>query len=233
MSSSTTTRGRERAEAAGGSAVVQADLTDEAAVDRMFAEAGPLDVCAAVAGVWPADDVPVWELTLERWRATVDANLTATFLTARGFLARARRPRGLARPRRLDRRPLRRGGPCRLRGREVGNPRRPAALAEERGRPPQPPRPRERRRARLDRVADDRGDARRRPRSPRSSRTMALPKVATRRGRRRPGGRAQLARPLGPRHRPGRHGRRRHGRPRHPRALSRPGRLSAEPARKD
>ena len=27
------------------------------------------------------------ELSLERWRATIDANLTATFLTARGFLA--------------------------------------------------------------------------------------------------------------------------------------------------
>jgi 3-oxoacyl-[acyl-carrier protein] reductase len=52
----------------------------------MFVAAGGLDVCAAVAGVWPADDIPVWELPLERWRATLDANLTATFLTARGFL---------------------------------------------------------------------------------------------------------------------------------------------------
>ena len=77
--------GRERALAAGGSAVVQADLTDETAVDRMFAETGALDVCAAVAGVWPEESVPVWELSLERWRATVDANLTASFLTARGF----------------------------------------------------------------------------------------------------------------------------------------------------
>ena len=80
-------RGRERAEAAGGALVVGADLTDEADVERLFAEAGPLDVCAAIAGVWPADDVPVWELPLERWRETLDANLTATFLTARGFLA--------------------------------------------------------------------------------------------------------------------------------------------------
>ena len=78
--------GRERAEAAGGVAVVQAALTDESEVDGMFAEAGELDVCAAVAGVWPVDDVPVRELSLERWRATVDANLTASFLTARGFL---------------------------------------------------------------------------------------------------------------------------------------------------
>jgi 3-oxoacyl-[acyl-carrier protein] reductase len=43
-------------------------------------------VCAAVAGVWPTEDVPVWELPLERWDDTIRRNLTATFLTARGFL---------------------------------------------------------------------------------------------------------------------------------------------------
>src|SRR3954451_10262122 len=79
-------RGRERAEALGAAATVGADLTQADDVDRLFAECGPLDICAAVAGVWPAGDVPVWELSLERWRETLDANLTATFLTARGFL---------------------------------------------------------------------------------------------------------------------------------------------------
>ena len=79
-------QGLERAKAAGGASVAAADLTDEADVDRLFAEVGPLDVCAAIAGIWPAGDLPVWELPLERWRETVDANLTATFLTARGFL---------------------------------------------------------------------------------------------------------------------------------------------------
>jgi 3-oxoacyl-[acyl-carrier protein] reductase len=79
-------RGRERAEALGAPAVVGADLTREKEVEAMFAAAGHLDVCAAVAGVWPREDVPVWDLSLERWRATLDANLTSTFLTARGFL---------------------------------------------------------------------------------------------------------------------------------------------------
>jgi len=79
-------RGRELAEALGVGALVQADLTDEGETARMFEDAGPLDVCAAVAGAWPREDMPVWELPLERWRATLDANLTATFLTARGFL---------------------------------------------------------------------------------------------------------------------------------------------------
>src|SRR4051794_33117400 len=84
-------RGRDRAEAlaeelGSGTAVVGADLTSEEEVERLFAATGLLDVCAAVAGAWPSEDVPVWELPLERWRATLDANLTATFLTARGFL---------------------------------------------------------------------------------------------------------------------------------------------------
>jgi 3-oxoacyl-[acyl-carrier protein] reductase len=83
-------RGRDRAEVLaaelGAATVVGADLTDERDVDRLFDHAGALDVCAAVAGAWPSADVPVWELSLERWRSTLDANLTATFLTARGFL---------------------------------------------------------------------------------------------------------------------------------------------------
>jgi 3-oxoacyl-[acyl-carrier protein] reductase len=81
--------GRERAEAVAseiGGEVVQADLTVESQVDALFEQAGPLDVCAAVAGEWPREDVPVWELPLERWEATLRANLTASFLTARGFL---------------------------------------------------------------------------------------------------------------------------------------------------
>jgi 3-oxoacyl-[acyl-carrier protein] reductase len=81
--------GRERAEAVAaeiGAEVVQADLTVESQVDALFEQAGPLDVCAAVAGEWPREDVPVWELPLERWEATLRANLTSSFLTARGFL---------------------------------------------------------------------------------------------------------------------------------------------------
>src|SRR5207237_2106739 len=70
--------------------VAGGDLTDETQVEALFEQAGPLDCCAAVAGVWPTEDVPVWELPLDRWRATIDANLTATFLTARGFLRRLR-----------------------------------------------------------------------------------------------------------------------------------------------
>lgn len=82
-------RGRDRAEAVAaeiGAELVGADLTVEAEADALFGTAGALDVCVAVVGEWPREDVPVWELPLERWEATLRANLTSAFLTARGFL---------------------------------------------------------------------------------------------------------------------------------------------------
>jgi 3-oxoacyl-[acyl-carrier protein] reductase len=81
--------GRERAEVVAGEIggeLVGADLTVENEVDALFTAAGALDVCAAVVGEWPREDVPVWELSLDRWDATLRANLTSAFLTARGFL---------------------------------------------------------------------------------------------------------------------------------------------------
>jgi 3-oxoacyl-[acyl-carrier protein] reductase len=92
-------RGRDRAEALaaelGGAPIVGADLTNPGEVNELFAQArerlGSVDICAAVAGVWPKDDEPVWALSLERWEETLRANLTATFLTARGFLREVER----------------------------------------------------------------------------------------------------------------------------------------------
>ena len=75
--------------------MAQADLTDEAGVDRLFEEArevlGQVDVCAQVHGVWPREDVPVRDLSLERWEETLRANLTTTFLVARAFLREVER----------------------------------------------------------------------------------------------------------------------------------------------
>ena len=86
--------GEERARALagelGGAPVVQADLTVESDAERLFAEArdavGAVEVCAAVAGVYPEADQPVHELDLARFERTIAQNLTATFLTARAFL---------------------------------------------------------------------------------------------------------------------------------------------------
>ena len=87
-------RGEERARALaaelGDAPLAQADLTSESDVERLFAEAraslGTIHVCVAVAGVYPREDAPVWELGLERFERTIAENLTATFLTARAFL---------------------------------------------------------------------------------------------------------------------------------------------------
>jgi len=88
-------RAREVSVSLDGAPTIQADLTDELEVDRLFEEAraalGRIDVCAAVAGVWPQEDVPVWELPLERWERTLRQNLTSAFLTARGFLREVER----------------------------------------------------------------------------------------------------------------------------------------------
>jgi len=92
-------RGRERAEALaealGRVPVLGADLADESQVEYLFTRAreelGTVDVCAAVAGVWPRDDEPVWRLTLARWEEVLRANLTVTFLTARSFLREVQR----------------------------------------------------------------------------------------------------------------------------------------------
>jgi 3-oxoacyl-[acyl-carrier protein] reductase len=91
--------GRERAEALAAELprahALGADLTVESEVEALFAAArdalGRVDICAAVAGVWPRDDEPVWSLPLERWEATLRANLTATFLTAKHYLREVER----------------------------------------------------------------------------------------------------------------------------------------------
>lgn len=73
-----------------GGVALQADLRDEAAADALVPAAvealGRLDACVANAGTWDPEDVPVARMSLDRWRATIDSNLTATFLTARSYL---------------------------------------------------------------------------------------------------------------------------------------------------
>lgn len=74
-------------------AAIGADLTVESEADALVPAAvaalGSLDVCVANAGAWPREDRPVWQLPLDRWEATIASNLTATFLTMRGFLRHA------------------------------------------------------------------------------------------------------------------------------------------------
>jgi 3-oxoacyl-[acyl-carrier protein] reductase len=75
----------------GGEALgVAADCTDLAAVERMReqteVELGPVGIVAAFAGGGRARPGPLAQTTEEEWHSTVDANLTATFLTLKSFL---------------------------------------------------------------------------------------------------------------------------------------------------
>ena len=64
-----------------GLRVVQADVTDEASVQAMFAQAGPCDVVIANAGA--AESAVMTKTTLAQWNAMLAVNLTGVFLTLR------------------------------------------------------------------------------------------------------------------------------------------------------
>ena len=72
---------------------VQADVSDEAEVDRLFAAAveryGRIDVCVCNAAVY-SPPAPAVDIDAARFRRIVDTNLVGTFLVARAFLRRVR-----------------------------------------------------------------------------------------------------------------------------------------------
>lgn len=74
---------------------LNAELTREAEVDALFQQVeshfGPAEIVVCNAGKWPVEDVPLAEMTLERWNETIAVDLTSVFLTMRAFL------RGVAR----------------------------------------------------------------------------------------------------------------------------------------
>jgi len=69
--------------------LVRADLTKESDVRRLFSAAlkkfSRVDTLIANAGSWETRDVPLQEMSLKQWRATMDAVLTSTFLCTREF----------------------------------------------------------------------------------------------------------------------------------------------------
>ena len=69
---------------------VPADGTDFAAVEAMRAEVerrlGPVDVLAAFAGGGTGRPVPLDRMSEDDWHATLDANLTSTFLVLKSVL---------------------------------------------------------------------------------------------------------------------------------------------------
>lgn len=71
-----------------GALLVQADLRDEAQVERMYREATAqrLDGVVVNAGIWIDRHTPLHAMSLEQWRTTMAADLETAFLTCRGFL---------------------------------------------------------------------------------------------------------------------------------------------------
>jgi 3-oxoacyl-[acyl-carrier protein] reductase len=72
------------------------DLGDPSVVGRVFDGAvsalGPLDAFVGNAGVWPPKETSVREMAMDRWTATMRANLDAIFLTTRAALHHMRTP---------------------------------------------------------------------------------------------------------------------------------------------
>ena len=87
---------RSRIEATGARVMsVIADLTRydeiEGMRDRIEEVHGPVDILVANAGASPSRPGAIEEISEEAWRASVDANLTATFLTIKCFLTGMRK----------------------------------------------------------------------------------------------------------------------------------------------
>ena len=66
------------------------DLADPQVADQLAAgvkrEFGGLDILVANAGVWPAEEKRLADMSVERWRATLQANLDSVFVSARALL---------------------------------------------------------------------------------------------------------------------------------------------------
>ena len=69
--------------------VASADLTEEGEVEHLFRKAldrfRRVDVLVANAGIWPEDDTPIHRMSLERWKRTIETDLTSVFLCTRAF----------------------------------------------------------------------------------------------------------------------------------------------------
>ncbi|EJD05226.1 NAD-binding protein [Fomitiporia mediterranea MF3/22] len=73
---------------------VQADLTQESDVLKLFDTIGDKSIQVLVVNhaIWPKQDAPIAQMSLEQWNKTVSTNLTGSFLVIREFLRRLDKP---------------------------------------------------------------------------------------------------------------------------------------------
>ncbi|KAJ3563108.1 hypothetical protein NP233_g9155 [Leucocoprinus birnbaumii] len=71
---------------------LQANLTNEPSVTKLFNEAsssfGAVQVLILNHAISSTVSEPVWKISLDRWKHTIDVNLTSSFIVAKEYLAR-------------------------------------------------------------------------------------------------------------------------------------------------
>jgi 3-oxoacyl-[acyl-carrier protein] reductase len=76
-------------------AAVATDISSRAGADelveRAAGELGGLDIFVGNAGIWPSDEMPLADMTDERWRRTLAENLDSVFYTCRAAAGRLER----------------------------------------------------------------------------------------------------------------------------------------------
>ncbi|KAK4549492.1 hypothetical protein LTR36_006489 [Oleoguttula mirabilis] len=70
---------------------IQADVRDEASVDRLLQQAaeqngGPVSVLVVNHGIWPSNNTGIADMELGQWQNTLAVNLTGPFLLCRAYL---------------------------------------------------------------------------------------------------------------------------------------------------
>lgn len=55
-------------------------------VSQLEREFGGLDIFVANAGVWPAEEIRLGDMSVQRWRTTIEANLDSVFVSTRAVL---------------------------------------------------------------------------------------------------------------------------------------------------
>ena len=75
--------------------IVQADLTKEEEVEKMYREIeeniGRIDILVCNHGIWPEEHVELVDMDTKRWRKTMEVDLDAVFYCIRGFLQQLRK----------------------------------------------------------------------------------------------------------------------------------------------
>nr|OQO25584.1 hypothetical protein B0A51_08177 [Rachicladosporium sp. CCFEE 5018] len=71
--------------------ILQADVRSEQSITDLFAQAatqngGPVSILIVNHGIWPTNDAPISDMSLDQWQNTLSVNLTGPFLLCKAYL---------------------------------------------------------------------------------------------------------------------------------------------------